>query len=181
MSILVFAGSLRKDSLNKKLARIVAKEIKEKNFEVELIELNNFEMPIYDGDIEEKGFPEKVMEFREKFEKAEGVFIITPEYNFSIPGGLKNIIDWLSRKKNLMDSKVIAIGGASNGRFGTIRVQTHFKEILLLLNAKIIGYPSLLIVNGNSAFDSEGNLVNENDVKAMKKLVEVFLQQIKKD
>jgi NAD(P)H-dependent FMN reductase len=95
--ILAFAGSLRTDSFNKKLARIGAEGARAAGAEVTLIDLRDFPMPVYDGDLEAAGMPETVLQLKKLFLEHQGLLIASPEYNGSIPGPLKNAIDWVSR------------------------------------------------------------------------------------
>src|SRR5260221_646228 len=96
--ILAFAGSLRKDSYNKKLIKIAAEGARAAGAEVTVIDLKEFPLPVYDGDLETaEGLPANAKKLKEMFLKHQGLLIASPEYNSSIPGGLKNMIDWVSR------------------------------------------------------------------------------------
>src|SRR4030065_1261567 len=130
ISILGFAGSLRKDSYNKSILR-AAIEFLPKDTELEIFNLEG--IPPFNQDIENQP-PEKVREFKTKIRAADAILIATPEYNYSIPGVLKNAIDWASRPygDNAFDGKPTAILGASIGMTGTGRAQDHLADTLVL-------------------------------------------------
>src|SRR5690606_33626717 len=99
--------------------------------EVETLDLKEYDIPVYDGDVEtENALPETVVKFKEKIEAADGLIITVPEYNHSIPGGLKNAIDWASRKGNPCKDKFVAVAGASTSAGGTIRAQIALLPVL---------------------------------------------------
>jgi chromate reductase len=110
----------------------------------------------------EKPFPESVVAFRDKLKKADAVLIATPEYNSSIPGALKNAIDWASRSPHApLLGKPAAIMGASTGKFGTIRAQLYLRQILTHVGAFPLGKPEVLVALAERSFDENGNLVDE--------------------
>ncbi len=119
IKVLGFAGSLRKGSYNRALLR-VAKGLVPEGMELEIFELDD--IPLYNGDVEEQGFPEPVQEFQNKIREVDALLVVTPEYNYSIPGVLKNAIDWASRPPTncAIVGKPVAVTGASTGRFGTV-------------------------------------------------------------
>ncbi|MCB1113996.1 MAG: NAD(P)H-dependent oxidoreductase [Chlamydiia bacterium] len=136
--ILVIPGSLRKDSFNKRLAKIAMKGAEDAGAEVEFIDLSDYPMPIYDGDIEEReGIPENGKKLKKKMIEADGFIFASPEYNSSISGVLKNAIDWASRPSDKDEEFLIAFKGktaliisASPGNLGGLRGLVHLRDIL---------------------------------------------------
>src|SRR5579859_2585336 len=125
--VLGIAGSLRKGSYNK-LALRAAVELKPADMEIESFDIAP--IPLYDEDLRERGFPPVVQDLREKIRSADALLIVTPEHNYSMPGVLKNAIDWASRPpQQPLNGKPAAIMGASTGRLGTARAQYHLRQI----------------------------------------------------
>jgi chromate reductase, NAD(P)H dehydrogenase (quinone) len=162
--ILVLAGSLRKGSFNKKLARAAAESIRKAGGDATLIELNDFPMPLYDGDLEESsGIPEPARRFKKLMIEHDGFLIASPEYNSSIPGTLKNTLDWASRsepgEKSLTayTNKVAALLSASTGQLGGIRGLAQLRS--MLGNIGVLLLPDQHAVSrANEAFDEEDRL-----------------------
>jgi chromate reductase, NAD(P)H dehydrogenase (quinone) len=158
-TIAVFVGSLRADSLNKKLAQNLEKLApKEVNFDY--IDLN---LPLYNQDLEAE-FPAEVTELKKRVEAADGVLVVTPEYNRSIPGVLKNAIDWISRPygHSSFDSKPLGIVGASGGPVGTAVAQSDMRHIAGYLNMRLMGQPELYVSFGTDKFNTNGKVVEES-------------------
>lgn len=127
------SGSLRKGSYNTALLR-AAKELAPEGMQIEIYE-GLGAIPPYNEDVREQGWPEPVRELRERIAAADALLVVTPEYNYSIPGVLKNAIDWASRPPNPpMAGKPAAIMGASGGNFGTARAQLHLRQIFTFLD-----------------------------------------------
>lgn len=167
--ILAFAGSLRKGSYNKKLVKIAIQGAKEAGAEVTYIDLNDYPLPVYSGDIEEvEGLPENALKLKELFFNSDGFIIASPEYNSSISGALKNVIDWVSRPASSKEvylscftDKVALIISASVGALGGLRGLVHLRAILQNINTFVIpGQKS--IPNAAAAFDAEGNLLGKD-------------------
>jgi len=137
IKILGIAGSLRKDSYNKKLLKI-ASEISSNLFEIEMYE-NLGKLPLYDEDYIGADLI-FVKELKDKIVKADAILIVTPEYNYSVPGVLKNGIDWASRpvNNNSWAGKPVAIMGGTTGGFGTVRCQAHLRDILFSLHSYVL-------------------------------------------
>lgn len=172
IKVLGFAGSLRKDSYNRALLRNASQLLPE-NMELEIFDLSS--IPIYNDDIRVTGYPETVQLFRNKIAEADALLIATPEYNYSIPGVLKNAIDWVSRPPNQpFDGKPVGVMGASGGISGTIRAQTHLRDIFVFVNAIPLNKPQLYIQKAQDQFDKEGNLTNEATRNQLKKLLEAL-------
>lgn len=178
MKILAFVGSLRKDSLNKKLLQNAIK-VAPKEMEIETFDLKD--IPLYNKEIQDQGFPEPVASLREKIKNADGVLIVTPEYNHSFSGVIKNAIDWISRPpEQPFNEKPVAIMGASDGGFGTVRAQVHLRAVFPTLNAFVMNKPQLHLANADKKFDSEENLTDEGDMEKLKKFMQAFSNWIKK-
>lgn len=187
--ILAFAGSLRKDSCNKKLIKISVEGAKSAGADVTYIDLKDYPMPIYDQDIEtSEGIPENAQKIKDLMIASDGFMISSPEYNSSISGVLKNVIDWASRPTVpdeiplvCFKDKVAVLMGASPGYWGGLRGLVHLKAILG--NIEMIVLPQQLTVsNAYEAFDAEGKLKNESQHAKAKKLGETlanFLGKIK--
>ncbi len=158
MKILAFAGSLRSGSYNRKLLK-VAVEILDGQAEIDLLDLRDVPMPIYDGDIEQsQGLPEGAKLFKQRIAAADALLMATPEYNNSVPGGLKNAIDWASRPPgNPFRGKVVLLIGASPGKFGAARSVLAVRQILNALLAIVIPQ-TVLLPRADQAFDESGNL-----------------------
>ncbi len=179
MKIVMFAGSLRKDSWNKKLTDVVEKTLKKyKNVEVMNLDLKEYPFPVYDADIEEAGMPGKVKELGDLIAKADGLIISTPEYNGSIPGVLKNYIDWLSRLKPVpLTGKYLLLLGASSGALGAVRSLWHTRQPFEVLNVHV--YPEMLgLPKAHEAFDGKGLLNDEKMQQRLDKLVDGFIDHV---
>ncbi|HEX4925328.1 MAG TPA: NAD(P)H-dependent oxidoreductase [Bdellovibrionales bacterium] len=174
--ILVFAGSLRRGSFNKKLARIAAESVRKAGAQVTHIELNEFPMPLYDGDLEaSEGIPEPALRFKELMKSHDGFLIVSPEYNSSIPGTLKNALDWASRSSPgepalaAYDGKIAALMSASPGALGGLRGLVHLRA--MLGNIKTLVIPEQQAVSkANEAFDDEGRLKDPKTQAAVDKV-----------
>jgi len=166
--ILVFAGSARRDSFNKKLAAIAAAKATARGAEVELIDLADYPMPLYDGDLEEgQGVPATVAAVRNKMIAADALILACPEYNSSITPLLKNVIDWTSRPDGEVAAplaaytgKVAAIISASPGGLGGMRGLVHVRAILSSIGVLVIP-GDVAIASAFQAFGENGQLVDE--------------------
>src|SRR5882672_6870705 len=161
--ILAFAGSLRTASLNKKLIRIGVDGARAAGAEVTLIELRDFGIPVYDGDVEAAGLPEGVLRLKQLFLDHHGLLISSPEYNGSIPGALKNMIDWVSRQAPAEASltsfkdKVAGLLSASPGPVGGLRGLIHLRASLTHINVLCIPQ-QVNVSKANDAFNADGSL-----------------------
>ena len=169
LKVLGIAGSLRKGSYNK-LALRAAMELKPADMEIESFDITP--IPPYDEDVRERGFPAAVEELREKIRAADALLIVTPEYNYSMPGVLKNAIDWASRPPaQPFDDKPVAIMGASAGRLGTARAQYHLRQTAVYLNMNLLNKPEVMIAGAAGAFDASGRLTDEGARKLIAELL----------
>jgi chromate reductase, NAD(P)H dehydrogenase (quinone) len=154
-----FAGSLRKDSYNRSILRAAA-ELLPENTELEIFDLEG--IPPFNQDLEPQT-PERVKEFKAGIKAADALLIATPEYNFSMPGVLKNAIDWASRPHgdNSFDGKPLGIMGASNGQIATARAQYHLRQSCVFLNMHPINKPEVMVGFAQDKVDSSGMLKDE--------------------
>ncbi len=157
--VLGICGSLRKSSYNTWLLN-AAIGLMPEGMTLEMFDLSS--IPLYDDDVRAAGFPEPVNEFRDRIAAADALLIATPEYNFSIPGVLKNAFDWASRPPNPpLNGKPVAMMGASTGNFGTVRAQLHLRQICVYCNMFAVNKPEVLVMRAQEKFDASGRLVDE--------------------
>jgi chromate reductase len=175
LNILAVAGSLRTDSFNRKALQIAKQIASELNTTVVELDLKTLDLPLFDADLRANGFPESVKKLKDTIALADVLLIATPEYNHSIPGVLKNAIDWASDKTNPFEGKVAAIFGASNGLFGTLRAQLHLRQVLASLNVELVPQPQVFIRSAESAFLPDGSLVDQKIRQQLHQLIEATL------
>jgi chromate reductase len=158
MQILAVSGSLRESSFNTSLLR-AAVEAAPDGVELELWE-GLGELPLYDEDLEHDP-PESVQRLREAWATAEAILFSTPEYNGSVPGGLKNAIDWASRPRleAVLRNKPVAVVGASTGQFGALWAQQDLKRILGIAGARVVG-TEIPVARAHERFDAQGRLLD---------------------
>src|SRR5258706_258147 len=156
LKILGIAGSLRKGSFNKAALRS-AVSLTPSNVTLETFDISSF--PLFNQD-DEKNPPEVIRQFKEKIRASDAILFATPEYNYSIPGVLKNAIDWASRPygDSAWDGKPVAIMGISPGRFGTARAQYHLRQVFVFLNMHPLNRPEVMLGSADDLFDAAGNL-----------------------
>jgi chromate reductase len=174
MRILGIAGSLRRGSYNRAALR-AATLLAPDGVEVDTLELA--EIPIFNQD-NERNAPAPVLELKRRIRAADAILMVTPEYNYSVPGMLKNAIDWASRPygDNAWSGKPAAIMGASPGTNGTARAQYHLRQIFVYLNIYPINQPEVMIMDAANRFDSEGNLTHEPTKVMIRKLLEGLVE-----
>jgi chromate reductase len=159
LDILGFCGSLRKASYNRHALRL-AGELMPATMKLDIAEWRD--IPVFDGDVLAAGLPPPVAALRERVRRADAVLIATPEYNFSIPGGLKNVLDWLSRGEDQpWAGKPVALFTASPGPVGGARVQYDLRKVLLFLNTHVLAKPEVFISMAGTKFDAEGKCTDE--------------------
>jgi chromate reductase len=170
--IVALVGSLRRDSFNRKLAALAVREAERAGASVDVVDLKKLVLPIYDQDVETEAFPAAAAELKERIGRARGVLVVTPEYNHSIPGGLKNAIDWASRPppNSPFRDKPALVMGATPGPGGTLYAQNHLREVLTTLGAWLL--PSSFSLSGAvDAFDDRGELKDEKKRGHLSKVV----------
>lgn len=178
--ILFFAGSSREQSTTKKLAQTAHKMAQNKGIDATFIDLKDYPMPLYEGDLEDQeGMPENAKKLKKLFVEHDGFFIVSPEYNSSFPALLKNVIDWVSRPDGEdigepYKGKTAAIAASSPGGLGGMRVLVPLRMLLGNINIHVI--PSQVSVNFvTKAFDDEGML----SVKNQRNLMDATLDELK--
>jgi len=161
MKVLFVSGSLRADSYNTNLLR-AAIDAAPEGVEVELFDSAGIgDLPIYDQDLEDGEVPASVARLREQWSAADAILFSTPEYNGSVPGGLKNAVDWASRPKfeAALTNKTVAVIGASIGQFGAMWAQADLRKILGAAGARVVG-DELPVTRAHERFDAEGRLLD---------------------
>ena len=176
MNVLGISGSLRQGSYNTMALR-AAKQLAPPGMNITIADIRP--IPMYDEDVRTAGLPAPVHALKEQVRAADAILLVTPEYNFSIPGVLKNAIDWLSRPpEQPFDGKPLAIMGASTGPVGTARVQYHLRQVMSALNTFNVNKPEVFIGNCASKFNEQGELTDETTAKFIGELL-VSLQKLK--
>ncbi len=181
MNIVTIVGSLRKNSYNMRLATTMEERYKDK-FNMQIADIRS--LPHYDQD-EENNPPQAVKDFKEAVSNADGIIIITPEYNWSVPGVLKNALDWASRVDKVFIGKPVMPLGVTLGMLGTIRAQAHLREILASsgIQAKILppGAGNEVLINfANQKFEEPtGQLVDEETLKFLDSRIDAFIDFVK--
>jgi len=168
--ILGIAGSLRRQSYNRALLR-AATQLAPEGAAIDIFELDG--IPGFSED-DEQNPPEKVVELKRRIREADAVLFVTPEYNYSIPGVLKNAIDWASRPygDSAWSGKPAAIMGASIGAIGTARAQYHLRQVMVFLNMFPVNQPEVMIGNASQRFDADGNLTDEETREHVRRLLQ---------
>lgn len=167
--VLGISGSLRRRSFNT-FALHAAAELAPAGMTVELANIS--EMPLYNEDVKEQGFPPAVEQFRSQIRTADALLIATPEYNYSISGVLKNAIDWASRPpEQPFNGKPLAMLGVSPGALGTVRAQNHLRQMLIYLNVLPVNQPEIYIGQAATRFDENGRLTDEPTREMVAKLM----------
>ena len=167
--ILGIAGSLRRKSYNRAALR-AAQQLAPEDAVIDIFELDG--IPVFSED-DERQPPVKIVELKKRIREADAILFVTPEYNYSIPGGLKNAIDWASRPygDNAWNGKPVAVMGAPLGMLGTARAQYHLRHVFVFLNMLAINQPEVMIANAGQNFDAEGNLTNETTKNQIRQLL----------
>ncbi len=172
--ILGIAGSLRRESYNRATLR-AATQLVPKDATIDIFELDG--IPGFNQD-EEQNPPAKVVELKRRIREADAILIVTPEYNYSVPGVLKNAIDWASRPygDSAWNGKPVAIMGATVGSIGTARAQYHLRQMFVFLNMFPINQPEVMIGNASERFDAEGNLTDDTTKDLIRKLLQSLVE-----
>lgn len=177
IKILGIAGSLRKSSYNRAVLR-AAQKLAPAGAILDIAELDG--IPGFNQDEEQKP-PAKVVELKEKIRAADAVLFVTPEYNYSVPGLLKNAIDWASRPygDSAWNGKPAAVMSASIGVFGGVRAQYHLRQIFVFLDMAAVNKPEVMIGNAAERFDDQGNLKDEKTKQLISQLLESLVAKVK--
>ena len=173
MIILGIAGSLRHQSFNRALLR-AAQELAPEGSRIDTFELDG--IPSFNQD-EEQNPPAKVVELKQRIRSADAILLVTPEYNYSVPGVLKNAIDCASRPygDSAWNGKPVAVMGASVGTFGTGRAQYHLRQMFVFLNMYAVNQPEVMVANAHKHFDEQGKLTDETAKKLIRQLLEELM------
>ncbi len=190
LKILVVPGSIRTGSLNARLAAVAVKELALLDVDVTIISLADYPLPIYDGDLEAKsGVPKNAIDLKRMIGAHHGVFIVSPEYNSSVPPLLKNAIDWVTRVRDRNETfgqvfreRAFAIGAASDGKFGGLRVLMALRQILALGCGATVIPQQMALSFADQAFDDMDRFKDERDAATLratlKQLIDVAQQMM---
>jgi len=172
VTIAAFAGSLRKDSFNKLLLRN-AVELAPADVRVQPLDIS--EIPLYNGDIETPP-PTPVTRLRDAIRAADALLIVTPEYNFSMSGVTKNVIDWASRPPDdsCLEDKPVGLAGCSTGYFGSARAKLALLPVLVFTNMHLLNDPIVHVPRANTKFDDSGRLIDEEIRQEVRELLEAL-------
>ncbi len=168
------AGSLRKGSFNRSLLQ-TAQSLFPKEVNIDILDIGN--LPHFNEDLEED-FPEEAQRLKQRIENTDGIIVATPEYNRSVPGVLKNAIDWTSRPygENLWVGKPVYVIGATIGPIATAIAQSHLKHTMLYLNALVLGQPEFYLGNAYEKFDDNGKLTDEDTREFLSEALDTFVE-----
>ncbi len=178
LRVLGVSGSLRKGSFNTAVLR-AAQELAPEGLTVEPFDLAP--IPLYNEDVYQQGFPPPVQQFRARIKAADALLICTPEYNYSVPGVLKNAIDWASRPPDQpFDGKPTALVSASPAFTGGARAQYHLRQVFIYLNALILNRPEVFVSAAHTKVDASGRLTDEKTREALRGLLEALRAWVEK-
>ena len=176
--VLGISGSLRKGSFNTALLR-AAIALAPASLQIEVASIGD--IPLYNEDVRAQGYPEPVAKLREQIAAADALLVVTPEYNYSIPGVLKNAIDWASRQPSSpLNGKPLAIMGASGSLSGTMRAQYHLRQMAVFLDMHALNKPEIFVRNAQAMFDETGRLKDEPTRKLVLQHLEALQAWAKK-
>jgi NAD(P)H-dependent FMN reductase len=178
--ILVFAGSIRAGSFNARLAALAAKELALAGADVTRISLEDYPLPLYDGDLEAaSGVPANALRLKQMMAAHRGVFIASPEYNASVTPLLKNTIDWISRVRErgepplaVFKDRAFALGGASDSAYGAVRSLMALRQVLELGCGALVIPEQVTVFRASEAFDEMDNLTEERVANALKRVLQ---------
>jgi len=170
-ALLGICGSIRKASLNRALLAAIGETLPAGST---LTIWDSLDLPIFNSDLAE---PARVTELKAAMNSADGVVFAVPEYNYSIPGGLKNALDWLSSPPRMspLRGKPVALAGAATGISGTIRAQVHMRQMLVFSDTPVLNQPEVLIPRAQDRFDAEGRLHDESTRALLARFGEAFV------
>jgi chromate reductase len=172
-------GSLSRNSINRRLARALQRLAPE---DLELVEIPIRELPLYNHDYD-SDFPAVGSTLKSQIESVDAVLFVTPEYNRSVPGALKNAIDWATRPwgSNSLDAKPVAVIGASPGAISTAVAQQHLKNILTFTNSPVLGQPEAYIQHSEGLFGDQGEVSNQETATFLSTFLNAFHSHIKRN
>ena len=174
--VLGIAGSLRRASYNAAGLRACV-GLAPDEMEIEVYD-GLRTLPHYDDDLRAAGYPPEVEDLRRRVREADALLIATPEYNHSVPGVLKNAIDWASRPPDVpLAGKSVAVFGASMGALGTVRAQYHLRDMCVFFDAKVVNKPEVFISTAQHKFDAEGKLADEPTAAILRTMLEALRTQ----
>lgn len=179
--ILVVAGSLREGAYSKKLAGCGAEALQRLGAHVDLLDLKEVAMPPYDGDMEDsEGLPPGAIAFKARIAAAEGMLIVSPEYNHSIPGTFKNAIDWASRgDEDVFEGKVAGLMASSPGGAGGMRMLPHLRQVLTALGVWLLP-EQVTLSKAHEAFDEQGELKAPFSASQVEKLCTALISEVQR-
>ena len=172
LEVVGIAGSLRAGSFNRSLLAAAA-ELAPSGMRIAVADIRP--IPFFDGDLEAAGLPPAVADLKARVRAADALLLVTPEYNYSVPGVLKNTIDWLSRgQDSALAGKPAALMGASPGGFGTVRAQHHLRQVAAGANMLVMVRPEVHVARADTKFDANGRLNDETTRRNVAALLEAF-------
>jgi chromate reductase len=179
LRILGFAGSLRRSSLNRALLRAAA-GLAPEGMAIEIFDLAD--VPLYNGDVEAEGDPPGVDRFKQAIRAADGVLMVTPEYNHGVPGVMKNALDWASRPPGdaPLGGKPVGIIGASPGITGSARGQSQLRQAFEFTNSFCMPQPELLVFKAHEKFDAEGVLTDAATAQYLGRYLAAFADWVRR-
>jgi len=180
VKLLGLTGSLRAGSYNTALLR-AAVALNDDTLHIEPMTLHG--IPLYDGDVEQRdGTPPAVRALKERILAAQGLLLVSPEYNNGVPGVFKNAVDWLSRKTpglpDVFAQRPVAVIGASPGGFGTVLAQAHWLPVLRTLGAQVYSSGRVAVSRAGTAFDTDGRLTDEKVAATLRDFVQGFARYV---
>jgi chromate reductase len=179
LRVISICGSLRKGSFNAALQRTLP-ELAPASMSIESLP-GIGEMPPYNADVQEMGFPKPVTDMAEAIRKADGLIFCSPEYNYSIPGVLKNAIDWLSRLKDQpFAGKPVLLQSASGGALGGARMQYHLRQVMVFVDAQVFNRPEVFVGSAQTKFDADLKLTDQPTRDIIKQQLEGFEKFIRR-
>jgi len=178
IDLIGISGSLRRGSLNTALLEAASELVRD---DATLTPVSIADVPLYNADLDVDGGPEVVRQLKARIETADGLLIATPEYNYSVPGVLKNAIDWISRPafKSVLVGKPVAIIGASPGSVGTARAQAELRNVLYGTLAEVFPHPEVLVGQARERF-TDGRLADEATRKLLEQMLERYVAWLKR-